>query len=110
MAFTGDEAEEFPLETAAEWTANYRASNPNKVKAHFFGYKIINKILTQECCVGIRCYYALDDNGDQQLIMVGVDENENDLFEGIIAEISRPCPPYCSTSASNPLAGNTDNT
>ena len=95
MAFTGDEAKEFPLETAAEWTRNYRESNPNGIKAHFFGNKIIKKILDQQGCVGIRCYYALDEKGIQQMIMVGADKDENDLYNGIIAEISLPCPPFC---------------
>jgi hypothetical protein len=103
MAFTGDEAEVFPLETAAAWTARYRTAHPDKIKAHFFGYKIINQILAQPACVGVRCYYSLDDKNCQQLIMVGTDANENDLYHGIIAEISRPCPPYCGTS--NPLNG-----
>jgi hypothetical protein len=101
MAFTGDEGEKFPLETAAEWTANYRKNNPNGIKAHFFGMNIIKEILAQEGCVGIRSYYALDDNGVQQLIMVGVDKDENDLYEGIIAEMAIKCPPFCSTK--NPL-------
>ena len=95
MAFTGDEAEEFPLKTAAEWTANYRKSNPEGIKGHFFGVKIIEKILKQQGCVGIRCYYALDEKGVQQLIIVGADKDENDLYEGIIAEVSLPCPPFC---------------
>jgi hypothetical protein len=101
MAFTGDEGGKFPLDTAAEWTANYRKNNPNGIKAHFFGMNIIKEILAQEGCVGIRSYYALDDNGVQQLIMVGVDKDENDLYTGIIAELSYKCPPYCSTK--NPL-------
>lgn len=96
MAFTGDEAEEFPLDTAAEWTANYRKANPGAVKAHFFGKEIIQRILDQDGCVGIRCYYALDENGVQQMIMVGADKDENDLYNGIIAEKAIFCPPYCS--------------
>jgi hypothetical protein len=99
MAFTGNEAEKFPLETAAEWTANYRKKNPNGIKAHFFGMNIINEILAQDGCVGIRCYYALDDNGVQQMIIVGADKDENDLYNGIIAEKSLPCPTYCPTSS-----------
>ena len=99
MAFTGNEAEEFPLSTAAEWTANYRRENPNGVKAHFFGHVIIEKILAQPDCVGIRCYYALDENGKQQLIIVGVDGNENDLYEGVIAERSVPCPDRCANGS-----------
>jgi hypothetical protein len=99
MAFTGDEAQEFPLQTAAEWTANYRKANPEGIKAHFFGRNIIQKILDQDGCVGIRCYYALDEKGVQQMIMVGADKDENDLFNGIIAEISKPCPPFCPTGS-----------
>lgn len=103
MAFTGKEAEEFPIAKAAEWTSNYRNANPGKLKAHFFGKEIINRILNQEKCVGIRCYYALDENGVQQMIIVGADKEENDLFNGIVAEMARPCPPFCSSVG--PLVG-----
>ena len=103
MAFTGNEAERFPLETAASWTANYRKLNPNGIKAHFFGTNIIKDILAQEGCVGIRCYYALDERGVQQMIMVGADKDENDLYNGVIAEIAAPCPPYCGVNS--PLLG-----
>jgi hypothetical protein len=100
MAFTGKEAEEFPLETAAEWTKNYRKTiNPGDVHAHFFGRDIIQKILDQEGCMGIRIYYALDENGKKQLIIVGADTNENDLYNGIIAERAFYCPPYCATNS-----------
>jgi len=99
MAFTGNEAEKFPLDRAAEWTANYRKKNPNGIKAHFFGMNIINDILAQDGCVGIRCYYALDEKGVQQMIMVGADKDENDLYNGIIAEVSLPCPPYCANNS-----------
>ena len=103
MAFTGNEAENFPLETAAAWTANYRKANPRGIKAHFFGNKIISQILAQPGCVGIRCYYALDEKGVQQMIMVGADKDENDLYNGIIAEVSAPCPPFCG--GGSPLLG-----
>ncbi len=103
MAFTGNEAGQFPLDTAAAWTANYRKSNPNGIKAHFFGMNIINEVLAQPGCVGIRCYYALDEKGVQQMIIVGADKDENDLYNGIIAEISYPCPPNCG--GGSPLLG-----
>jgi hypothetical protein len=47
----------------------------------------------------IESYYALDENGKQQLIIVGVDSNENDLYEGVIAERSIPCPPKCANGS-----------
>ena len=101
MAFTGKEAEQFPLNTAAEWTKNYRDQmQPGDPKAHFFGKDIINEILAQEGCMGIRIYYALDEEGKKQLIIVGADANENDIYNGVIAERSHVCPPFCDVSGS----------
>jgi len=102
MSFTGHEDHDFPLDTAAQWTKNYRDANPtNAIKAHFFGKDAIQAILNQENCVGIRIYYALDPGGVKQLIIVGADANENDLYQGLIAERSMSCPTMCS--ATNPL-------
>lgn len=105
MSFTGHEDHNFPLEEAARWTAKYRRENPGAITAHFFGKDAIQEILNQDTCVGIRIYYALDDQGQKQLIIVGTDANENDLYNGIIAERSFPCPPYCSGGGGNPLVG-----
>lgn len=101
MAFTGNEAEEFPLTTAAQWTKNYRDSiTSGDTIAHFFGKNIINDIIAQEGCMGIRIYYALDAERKKQLIIVGADANENDIYEGIIAERSSACPPFCTSDLS----------
>lgn len=100
MAFTGNEAEEFPLETATVWTRNYRDTiHEGDTISHFFGKNIIQHILDQEGCMGIRIYYALDENGKKQLIIVGADAKENDIYEGIIAERSFLCPPYCPSGS-----------
>ncbi len=103
---TGNEDHEFPLSTASQWTANYRNSvTPGTTIAHCFGKGYIEQIFAQEGCVGMRIYYALDGNGQKQLIIVGVDENGNDLYNGLIAERSQMCPTYCS--AANLLNSNT---
>lgn len=102
MAFTGKEAEKFPLETAAEWTRRFRNSiEEGSTIAHFFGRDILNEILNQEGCMGIRVYHALDEKGNRQLIMVGADAEEKDMYNGIIAERSVTCPPFCGNG--NPL-------
>ena len=101
MAISENQNHDFPLNQASQWTANYRAANPNLIKAHAFGKNAIKKIFQQAGCVGMRIYYALDENGVQQLIIVGVDANANDLHQGLIAERSMPCPPLCG--ANNPL-------
>ncbi|MBC7865709.1 MAG: hypothetical protein IAF38_22230 [Bacteroidia bacterium] len=106
MHITGNEAEEFPLKLAAEWTANYRKAHPKQLKGHLFGSRLILRILGQPDCLGIRIYYALDDKGVQQLILCGVDHHGNDLENGIIGERSYPCPPRCGKD--NSLNGNAE--
>jgi hypothetical protein len=105
-AFNGLEGDPLALETARLWTANYKTKNPDDIQAHFFGSEIITRILSEAGCVGIRMYYAIDDNGQKQLILVGVDADGNNLLPGtemldgsdenIIADYSWPCPSYCS--------------
>ena len=102
MSFTGHEDHSITLQEASEWTANYRdASAAGSTIAHFFGKDAIQAILNQSNCVGIRIYYALDEEGAKQLIVVGANSAENDLYTGLLAEKSKKCPTYCSTS--NPL-------
>lgn len=102
MSFTGNEDHEFPLAEAAQWTKNYRDSVPaGSVKGHYFGRKILEDILAQDDCVGIRIYYALNDDGVKQLIISGVDADENDIYQGTLAEKSFLCPSRCGVA--NPL-------
>ena len=98
IAFTGLENHDIPLDLAAQWTKNFRKANPepNTVKAHFFGKEAIVAILEQEECVGVRIYYSIDENGKKHLIVVGVKGDGNDLHNGLIADRSFLCPPYCT--------------
>jgi hypothetical protein len=93
------------LELARNWTKNYSEKNPDSTKAHFFGRNIIERILAEDGCAGIRMYYATDEKGESQLLLVGVDTEGNNLLpidsksidEGnIVADYSWPCPSYCS--------------
>lgn len=102
MSFTGNENHDIPLSTAAKWTKNYRNTIPaSDARAHLFERDIIEAILAQEDCVGIRIYYALNNNGEKRLIICGVTENEDDIYLGLLAETSLRNPPHCG--ASNPL-------
>ena len=104
MTFIGTEGESITLAQAAEMTENYRDENPKGLKAHFLGKDIIKDILRQANCVGIRIYYGIDANNVQQLILVGADGEENDQTSGIIADVSKLCPPFCGEA--NDLNGN----
>ena len=99
MSFTGNESEEITLAQATDWTAAYRTNNAGSVKAHFFGKTQLMKILNQTNCAGIRAYYAIDDAGVKQLVFVGADYNEKDLYNGVILERSSPCPNSCDPAS-----------
>ena len=102
MSFTGKENHSISLIDASKLTLTFRKSNTVGARiGGFFGKDTIQEILGQPDCVGIRYYYGLDDDGEKVLVLVGVNADENDLYEGILAEIAKPCPPRCPTK--NPL-------
>jgi len=97
---------------ADQWMKNYQDKHPEKdrINAHFFGRDIIERILAQGDCIGIRIYYAIDDKQQKQLLLVGACADGSNLWPkatnlsitsvtdddgGIIADVSKPCPPYC---------------
>jgi hypothetical protein len=56
---TGNEGGPIDLEQAASYTANHRhRHSKNATVSQFFGQAILNRILQQEGCLGIRIYYA----------------------------------------------------
>lgn len=100
MAFTGKEGEQVSLTDAARWTANYRSANPNATKAAFAGKNILNSILAQTGCMGVRMYRGIDDNGVDCVVLVGCDSNGRDMTSGILAERLPLCPPICDDTSS----------
>ncbi|GAB3819679.1 hypothetical protein [Pontibacter rugosus] len=104
--YNGTEGAPIDLKEAAKWTKNYRdkekeTENGEKIKAHFFGRDILLKILEQEDCMGIRMYYAKNDEGKKQLILVGATSEGDDMITGTIADKSHICPPDCVDSELN---------
>lgn len=103
MPFTGNENHGITLAEASQLTANYRNSHPgmSTVKGFYYGKQAIEGILTQDGCVGIRIYYAQNIDGTPTMVITGVDKDENDMFDGQLAEFGTPCPNHCSVA--NPL-------
>lgn len=90
------------LTDAAIMTSRFRAGNPlGTIVSHTFSRDIIDEILAQPGCEGIRIYNAIDDSNVATLIAVGVDASQNDLFNGVLAEHTMKCPPQCPIA--NPL-------
>ena len=55
---TGREGSEIDFKVATEWTKHHRHRNPGGVISQFFGRELLEKILQQPDCVGLRFYYA----------------------------------------------------
>ena len=96
--FTGDEHHQVTANQAARWTADYQKSmGDGQLVAGYFGKNIFDKILKQEDAVGIRIYKAKHDNGDEVLVLVGVDTKGDDIVAGVVGENIIPCPPFCGS-------------
>ncbi len=68
--------EDIGPELGAKMVKDFQDKFPNEIKWNFTGKKILNKILSQPDCQGIRFYSALDEAGNKTLVMVGIDSNE----------------------------------
>jgi hypothetical protein len=95
---TGSEGSEIDIKVAAEWTQNHRHHSPDEVISQFFGREILQKILEQPGCVGIRFYYAnaksvggwsrfmkkcfKRNSGEPHLIITGVTKDGHDQLPG----------------------------
>ncbi len=96
MAFTGNEDHSISLADASELTKKYQSSvGSGAVLGGYFSKAIIQNILGQDGCVGLKYYYGIGSDGEPQLVILGVDASESDLDNGIMGNRSMPCPPYC---------------
>jgi hypothetical protein len=104
MAFTGNEDQAIQLSDATKFTKNYRDGvNDGDFLGGYFSKSSTLKILSQQDCVGIRIYNAIDDSGEDTYVMVGVTSDEKDMTDGELAEFIIGCPPRCPQNS--PLAG-----
>ncbi|MHC2990728.1 hypothetical protein OB13_03725 [Pontibacter sp. HJ8] len=97
MKITGKEGGPIDRASAKRWTANYRRqAGQGKVHCHMFGKDTIRELLDQDGCMGIKIYYALNDEGKQQVLLVSTDADGNNMEDGLILDKSASCPPDCS--------------
>jgi hypothetical protein len=100
VTFPGAEKHEVPLADAIKFVQNYRKLNPkSKVQGGAFQRAIIDKILAQPDCDGVRYYYAQLPDSSYTIVLVGITAKGVDLTGGAIAEMSHPCPPWCDMTS-----------
>ena len=73
--------EEIGLELGTQMVKSYQEANPTDVKWYMIGREIIEKILAQPQCVGIRFYNAINEIGQKTLVYVGVDGNGKPIIQ-----------------------------
>lgn len=73
--------EDIGQELGAKMVKDFQDNFPSENSWYFIGRNIIDQILQQPNCAGIRFYNALDENGLKTLVYVGIDNEENIICE-----------------------------
>src|SRR5579871_5159060 len=71
--------QEIPRETANSFIKAFEEAHPNENPGYHLGRNIIDKILAQPGCVGMRFYYGLNEEGRKTLVYVGIDNDGKDI-------------------------------
>ncbi|MGX7668967.1 hypothetical protein [Flavobacterium pedocola] len=91
------------LQTAQAWAQKWRSTPGATVKAHLIPQVDITQLMNEKDVVDVRAYIGIDENGENKLMLVGVDANGNDLIndadEQYIYDFTRPCPDTCDTKS-----------
>ena len=73
--------EEIGLELGTQMVKGYQKANPSDVHSYLIGRDIIDQVLAQPGCVGIKFYNAYNEIGEKTLVYVGVDQNGKAIIE-----------------------------
>ncbi|HEV8355992.1 MAG TPA: hypothetical protein VGQ17_04405 [Gemmatimonadales bacterium] len=85
-----------PLPAAAALTRAYRAAaGPTATRACLFLRQFVAELMAQPRLGGVRVYFGRDATGQTSLVMVGVDQDGNDVTAGTLLFNHFPCPPFC---------------
>lgn len=103
------------LSTAVDMTTLYRQDretilataykNQNVLaKSETFGRDVLDDVLAQSGCTGIRIYYGMDANNKVHAIIVGVNSSDEDIIfpntdNSLIIELGQRCPEDCGQSS-----------
>jgi len=93
---------------AREWVARFRKENegnPKVLYSETFDKDLIQELLNEPGCAGIRIFNSIDDEGQLQFILVGVDKKGKNILPAndesttdpeLIVEWGQRCPPICN--------------
>ncbi len=78
--------EEISHELAVSFIESYVEKYPNDMVSYHIGKNIIDHILAQPGCVGMRFYNALNEAGQKTLVYVGIDAAGKDIIRKAIVQ------------------------
>ena len=78
--FTASVGVEIGLELGARFISAYRNANPSDVTSYYVGRNILEQVLAQPGCVGMRFYNAYNEIGEKTLVYVGVTAEGADML------------------------------
>jgi len=64
----------------------YQNTYPESFTGVTIGRNIIDQILAQPGCVGMRFYDAINEEGQKTLVYVGIDASGNDMLKQVVVE------------------------
>ena len=73
--------EEIGLELGTQFIKDFQIANPADVQYYVIGRNIIDEILAQPGCVGIRFSNAYNEIGEKTLVYVGLDDQGKAIVE-----------------------------
>ena len=74
--------EEISQELGAKMIKNHHDKHEiGESKSYIIGRSIIDQILSQPGCVGLRIFDAINEEGNKTLVYVGIDSKGNNLLE-----------------------------
>ena len=81
LLLTAQVGEEIGKELGAQMIASYRNANPAETTSYFVGRNILEQILAQPGCVGIKFYNAYNEADEKVLVYVGATAQGTDILE-----------------------------
>jgi len=78
--FTASVGAEIGIELGAQFISAYRKANPSDVTSYYVGRNILEQVLAQPGCVGLRFYNAYNEAGEKTLVYVGVTAEGADML------------------------------
>jgi hypothetical protein len=78
-----------------EWIQTFQSTNTNSAHSFLFGKRVFNQLLAQRGVEGVAFVKGTKSSGLDALVLVGVDENGEVMWDSEVFDDGRICPPSC---------------